>query len=210
MYYHSRDLKHVICGKVYPPPLESIDKDILEAYKWLGKYGCGYSPQIWLSRSHHSITGYKNCYKRKKSFFCKRISKKPQILFGFENIIGFPVDYEIWEYFFMILIGCKDAIKNGSSEIIKDLMEWEKYNKAENFLDDKDKVIALWMKYKNLQDLLKYGLFVEKDQIVVPSLNLKAAKIIYCRDEHQVKQLRQMGFIKDRIKILNSKMILSQ
>jgi hypothetical protein len=29
--------------------------------------------------------------------------------------------------------------------------------------------------------------FIEKDQVVVPSLNLKAAKKIICRDEKQKK-----------------------
>jgi len=37
----------------------------------------------------------------------------------------------------------------------------------------------------------------------VPSLNLKTAKRIICRNERQKKALRKKGFIEDRIEIRN-------
>jgi hypothetical protein len=45
--------------------------------------------------------------------------------------------------------------------------------------------------------------FVERDQFVVPSLNLKTARRILCRNERQKKALRRMGFIEDRIEVRN-------
>jgi len=36
---------------------------------------------------------------------------------------------------------------------------------------------------------------------VVPSLNLKTARHILCRNERQKKALRQVGFIEDRIEV---------
>ena len=62
-----------------------------------------------------------------------------------------------------------------------------------------------WVSSSSYEDFLNRYLFVENDQVVVPSLNLKAAKQVFCRNEKQVKVLRHMGFINDRIKILNSK-----
>lgn len=53
----------------------------------------------------------------------------------------------------------------------------------------------------DLERLLRRHVFVERDQVVVPSLNLKAAGRILCRNERQKKQLRRMGFIEDRIEI---------
>ena len=89
-------MKYVIYDKVLPAPESVFEgwEDFLNAYKWLGTY-CKYCPQIWLSRSKSSITGYKNNQKfpKKRKYV---IGKKPDedyIMFGFENIIGFPVDY---------------------------------------------------------------------------------------------------------------------
>ena len=59
-----------------------------------------------------------------------------------------------------------------------------------------------------LQDFdafLKDYVFVDRDQVVVPSLNLKPAKVVICRDERQKKALRRMGFIEDRITIRNTR-----
>jgi hypothetical protein len=53
----------------------------------------------------------------------------------------------------------------------------------------------------NLAEFLRRHVFVERDQVVVPSLNLKTAKRILCRNERQKKQLRRMGFIEDRMEI---------
>jgi len=42
---------------------------------------------------------------------------------------------------------------------------------------------------------------VEHDRVVVPGLDLKAAKTVVCRSERQKKALRRMGFLEDRIEI---------
>ena len=69
-----------------------------------------------------------------------------------------------------------------------------------------DEETRAWDNCKGDLDLfLKKYAFIEKDQVVVPSLNLKSAKQIICRDEKQKKKLRKMGFIEDRIVIKNIK-----
>ena len=181
MYYHCRPLKYVTYGKVFPTPLQDLDKDLSQAYQWLGNY-CGFFPQVWLSRSVCKITG---------------VRYHPEnILFGFENIQGFPVSHDHWCF----MLG---ELNNGASEksiadyftdIIHDL-------KSEG--EELDGVLRDWEKSQNLEDYLQRYLFVERDQVVVPSLNLKAAKKIVCRNEQQKKKLRQMGFIEDRIRIQN-------
>lgn len=62
---------------------------------------------------------------------------------------------------------------------------------------------ATWRRTSDLQEVLSGHLFVENDQVVVPSLNLKSAKRVLCRNERQKRALRQLGFIEDRIRILN-------
>jgi len=58
---------------------------------------------------------------------------------------------------------------------------------------------------QDLEKFLKKSLFVEVDQVIVPSLNLKAAKKIICRNEKQKKKLLKMGFVEDRVRIKNIK-----
>ncbi len=181
MYYHCRELKFVTYGKVFPPPGDSLDKDFGHAYRWLEKY-CGFFPQIWLSRSTSTITGARYY--------------PDNILFGFEHIQGFPVSYDHWCFMLNKLgQGASDqSIAQYFTEIIRDL-------KAER--EELDGVLKDWENSRNLDDYLKCYVFVERDQVVVPSLNLKAAKRIICRNERQKKKLRQMGFIEDRIRIQN-------
>ena len=79
MFYHSRDLKHVKYGKI--EAFVGEDDWLKPAYEWLGSY-CKFNPQIWLSRSNSAITG-------------KRF-RENGILFGFDYIKGFNIDYEQW------------------------------------------------------------------------------------------------------------------
>lgn len=203
MFYHARQLKYVEYGKIYPAPLEKVDEDLLKAYKWLGKYS-GFCPQVWLARGKSSLTGYKSKYKQKARFCQKKFNEDPKIMFGFDIIMGFPVSFDVWEIILQSLISLplnKDPVKDGDAEIEKHIREWVEDAKKENCEDD---FTRTWDKYNNFKEFLNKELFVEKDQVVVPSLNLKVAKVIYCRNEKQVKQLRRMGFIEDRIKILNN------
>lgn len=64
-----------------------------------------------------------------------------------------------------------------------------------------DPVVVTWRETRDLGAVLSKHLFVENDQVVVPSLNLKAAKKVVCTNERQKQALRRMGFIEDRIVI---------
>ena len=73
MYYHCHPIKYVEYGKVKPPLEDTYEDYELRMYEWLGKY-CGYSPQIWLSRSRSNITGYRRntTLKKRKCSSSKR------------------------------------------------------------------------------------------------------------------------------------------
>ena len=206
-------MKYTIYGKVNPAPLEPTDF-FHRPYQWLGKY-CGYCPQIWLGRGSSSITGYKLQTKQKKRKYSSRKNSKPNIMFKFDMIKGFPLDYEIWCFCLNPLSNCTNPIRDGDDAIKREFESMLKDFKNDpswggewdcdvNKLPPND-ILWQWANSKNYKDFLDRYLFVENDQVVVPSLNLKAAKEIFCRNEKQVKALRKKGFIKDRIKILNSK-----
>lgn len=187
MYYHSRPLKYVLYGKVYPPPWEAIYEGYENAYSWLGNY-CGFAPQVWLSRSHSALTGWKN--------------KEDNILFVFDIIKGFGLRMEAWEFILGELFYSKDFDK-ANNKIIKrlnyDVDEWEDDEDPDWI--DRNPMMKFWRDNRDLDLWLKEILFVTEDQVVVPSLNLKAAKEIFCRTEREKKVLRKMGFIEDRIKL---------
>jgi hypothetical protein len=208
MYYHQRPLKYITYGKVTPPPAEDYDEWDASMYKWLGVH-CGFYPQIWLSRSHSSITGYKANRRLKKSYYWAQESgtrntiktNNDSVLFCFDVIKGFHVSYEHWTLLMNVLMNV-EGFEEQNKEIIERLNSYidDEYERGDSIeLDD-------WADSgRNLDIFLKKYVFVEKDQIVVPSLNLKSAKKIICRNEKQKRKLRKMGFIEDRIQIKNIK-----
>ena len=208
MYYHCRPLKYVECGKIYPPSIEKVDF-FLTAYKWLSNYCGGYCPQIWLSRSHLSITGYKNSNMLKKRQYViqKRNEVKDSnnsVLFGFDIVPGsFPVSFKYWELMLMF-VSDKKTLEEQNKEMAREISNIAMECKADNSFTDEE-MIAWDSCGGNLDLFLKQYLFIEVDQVVVPSLNLKVAKQVICRNEKQKKTLRKMGFIEDRIKIMNMK-----
>lgn len=186
MYYHSRELKYVMYGKVYPvwTPNNYLDLN----YKWLGQF-CGYAPQVWLSKSNIGYTGFKN----KENKY-----NKDDILFGFDIIKGFSVKMEPWEYilnaFHRLDVDMRD---NYTIEQLNN--ELESYIRSILALFD-NPTEELELYELSVEGLLK-ELFKDVDQVVIPSLNLKTAKKIICRTDLQKKKLRKMGFIEDRITV---------
>jgi hypothetical protein len=187
MYYHHRALSYVTFGKVGPPPVETLDPDFARAYRWLGQY-CGFFPQVWLSRSRRRITGF-------RSPSVNRRARVDGVLFGFDSIRGFPLTYDFW------------------CELLGTLMNSESLDRAnkavEQHLDGRasdpelwgEPISLAWRETRDVRHVLSKHLFVKHDQVVVPNLNLKAAKLIICRNEDQKRSLRRMGFIEDRLVI---------
>jgi len=187
MYYHTREIQYVTYGKVGPTPLEAIDPNFDLAYQWLGQY-CGFYPQVWLSRSVSRITGFRRNYYKKQS-------PQDKVLFAFETIQGFPLEYDFWEQILVSVWNEKNLTRANRS--VRKIIH-------ENALDPdyRDHPVSVtWLETRNIQQVLSKHLFVKHDQVVVPQLNLKSAKQIICRNEHQKKTLRRMGFIEDRIVI---------
>jgi hypothetical protein len=173
MYYHARPLKYVECGKIYPNP--TPDDDLVFCYRWIGNY-CGFYPQVWLSRSTSWMTGYQN--------------EKDKVLFCFDVLKGFPISYTVWER----LMGALWPAELEGFDPVDDI---KKVNALLNFQLHPSGLP------EEFDDWLKENAFFKDDQVVVPSLNLKSAKEIHCRNEKQKKKLRKMGFIEDRIRIRN-------
>jgi len=188
VYYHCTELKHVKYGKIYPAPETSCDVDLIHAYRWLGNY-CGYCPQIWLSCCNVSMTGFRNDYARMKD----------GILFGFDWINGFGVDYDMW--CMMLGTASMHADKKGdelSDIVFRQMLEID----AECAISDPDHI--LYTKgAKTSDEFLESVVFKGTNQFVLPCLNLKTATKIVCRNEKQKKKLRRKGFIEDRIMIRN-------
>ena len=66
-------------------------------------------------------------------------------------------------------------------KVIESFVVIEKVLENKNWNED-------WEKSRDLNDYLHQYVFVERDQVVVPSLNLKAAKKVICRNEQQKKK----------------------
>ena len=206
MYYHSEPLKYVEYDKIFPH--EDKEDWLYPAYKWLGFY-CGYCPQVWLSRSTSVITGFRssNFMKKRKQIVQSRRQAKihnDQILFGFENVKGFAVDMDMWSLIINTVINVNSSATKAEFDkaLVKSFDQYVKWAKEENYYDE-DIHTREWDELRDLELYLSKYLFIETDQVVVPSLNLKAAKKIICRNEKQKKKLRKMGFIEDRIIIKN-------
>ena len=189
MFFHLRNLKYVKYGKV-KGFIE--DKDAyIPAYKWIESY-CGYYPQVWLSRSTSYITG-------------KRV-KKEGILFGFEHIgnynDAFYIDFNQWDHALVFLYNYTNDYSHRGIKpqtIENDLKD---YFNSLNREFPNDKIFKTY----DFDDWKNNYLFIENDQVVLPNVNLKSAKEIICKNERQKKVLRKMGFIEDRIKIMNLKL----
>lgn len=198
MYYHCLSLKYVTYGTVFPHDDEA--GDYRPAYRWLGKY-CGYFPQIWLSRASVGITGYRGSLTGRW-----RREFKDRVLFGFDQIHGFPVDYDFWSMPLLNVVMNPDQTPAEIDDRIIARLEYglNEMNAEEGENPDLESYSweILWGQERpNLAEFLRKHVFVERTQVVVPSLNLKTAKRILCRNERQKKVLRQMGFIEDRIEI---------
>ena len=207
MYYHRRPIKYVEYGKVLPPPLSDYDEWSLNMYGWVGHH-CGYFPQIWLSRSRSSITGFRCNRSVKKVGYSAKYPKRRQyakignddVLFGFDIIKGFPLSYDHWELI-MCSASCHKTLEKQNADMVKGLNNIvQQYESGEEM----EKELRDWIDCgRNLDVYLKKCVFKEVDQVVVPSINLKSAKKIICHNEKQKKKLRKMGFIEDRIIIKN-------
>lgn len=189
MFYHQRPLEHVAYGRVEPPgPAEEGDW-LGVAYEWLGQY-CGYHPQIWLARGRSAITGFRR----------SRVGKRRRddlILFGFEGIQGFPVAYDFWGELLGPLVNAA-GVAEANAAVVAFFEE-----RAADSEWRSDAIAVTWRSSRDIGDVLGRHLFIEVDQVVVPALNLRAAKVLVCRSERQKMALRRLGFIEDRIEIRN-------
>jgi hypothetical protein len=186
MYYHCLSLRYVEYGTILPHDDETGWNR--PAYRWLGTY-CGYFPQIWLSRADIGMTGYRSALRPRSNRGRQRRVLKDQVLFGFDQVHGFPVESEFWGSF-ALNAGLNHQVGN-PADVEESLVL--RLNWAVEFADEDEETASFLRKYA----------FVERNQFVVPSLNLKTAKRILCRNEKQKKALRQLGFIEDRIEIRN-------
>lgn len=193
MFWHCRKIQHVIYDKVYPCPVEKVDSDFIKCYKFVSKY-CGFYPQIWLSQCNITMTGYHREFDRGLIQQKRLKDNHKDVLFGFDIIKGFPIEYDMW------------------CQLLSSLMNGES---VETFLNDMYKICIMetddpepvpeylleWKRTNDVELILRKYLFTGNNQFVVPSLNLKTARRIVCRNDKVRKTLRKMGFIEDRIEV---------
>jgi hypothetical protein len=135
-----------------------------------------------------------------------KFEKPNEVLFGFDDIQGFPIDFGFWE---MILgeVAASPNLEeqnNGISKMFNEFLQWHYEDAKEDSTAKMDRELRAWVDCGgDLDTFLQKKIFVLNDQVVVPSLNLKCAKKIICRNERQKKELRNMGFLEDRIQIKN-------
>jgi len=189
LYYHHRELKYVEYDKIFPPPEKVCDKDFIHAYRWLGHY-CGYCPQVWLSQCDICMTGFGGEY----------VLRNDSVLFGFDWIKGFPIDYDLWHFVLSLAPMRPDLPAPELSKLIfKNVVSIDKEYEQEGWGDHEPYA----GRTTTVEEFLEKRMFVSDDHFVLPNLNLKSAKKIVCRNEKQKKKLRRKGFIEDRIKIMN-------
>lgn len=144
------------------------------AYKWLAQYS-KFFPPIFLSSDQNKLSGYtQTCDK---------------ILFGFKNLNGFHVKYDEWVRVVGILINLDtNNFRLIDERLMEGLMELSKT--GEITLDA----------HATLDSYLKSKVFVEHDQFVVGSLDLRKSSVIVCFNEIQKSALVRKGFPASQIK----------
>lgn len=209
MYYHCLPLKHVEYGMILPHDDPGIPNR--PAYEWLGMY-CGYCPQIWLSRANIDMTGYRAEPCKTTNGGSVQRAKRDSILFGFNHISGFPVESEFWRRFVLNTLITLPVFPASSPREVDEGLAWRLDLSLAEELEENAGVlnpethrweIAWQQERPHLGAFLRRQVCIESDQFVVPSLNLKSAQRVLCRNERHKKVLRRMGFIEDRIEIRN-------
>lgn len=149
MYQHARKLRHIHYGKVYGF-IDSTDY-FNSAYRWPGHY-CGFYPQVWFARGRSQITGFRD--------------QKGDVLFEFDYIKGFGINYNEWFWVLNAIYGHEgnfDLLEGKVKKYIEDLIQEEI---KEGILGE-DRAIRAF----NFEEWKEKYLFYEYDQVVVPSLN---------------------------------------
>lgn len=208
MYYHCLPLKYVTYGTIVPHDDPGIANR--PAYEWLGTY-CGYCPQIWLSRAAIDITGYRSEARKASISGSAKRAERDSILFGFNQVAGFPVESEFWWRGVLNTALTPLDLPMTPPDVDAGLASYLDWLLADDLVENAGVLgvgahrwsHAWQQKRPNLTAFLKQKVFIESDQLVVPSLNLKSAQRVFCRNERQKKDLRRMGFIEDRIEIRN-------
>lgn len=197
MFWHVRELRFVRYGRVEPPSESAVDAGLREAYRWLGSR-CGYAPQLWLTRARRRLTTSRTSSPRRR----QRL-----VAFGFEGIQGFPVAFEPWCLAIEALADptCRDLAHEERLRIYLDEAAAEAAAQAEEDYEEHEDewraLLAAWRAQPDLEAWLAGHLFREHDQVVLPALNLKAAKEIVVRSERDKSELRRLGFYEDRIEV---------
>jgi len=176
MYFYACDLENSPCGWI-----RGICKKgnyYETAFKWLSQY-CNFFPPLFVSTEQDKLTGYS--------------IKSDKLLFGFKGINGFPIKYDEWMRLTGILVNLDT---NNFRFIDEKLVEGLKELQAAGEID--------LSPYANLDDFLKKRVFVESEQFVVSSLDLRKSSIIICHSEIQKSSLIKKGFTPNLIKVVSS------
>ena len=175
-YHHSRDLQHVTYGLVSPEkysPADSMERDILEAFAWLGE-SVGFYPlflSVGVTEDDIRVTGYQSQWNRWTQetldgrVYRRRGEFPNYVLFSFEDIEGVFMDYRLWD----VSMLHKDDRKRLTDFIFNP--SWTKEEWLKKALDDPGSV-----------------------QIVTSELYLPGNGRIWVRNQQTKRSLESMGF----------------
>ncbi len=148
------------------------------AFKWLSQY-CNFFPPLFVSREQDKLT----CYS----------IKSDKLLFGFKSINGFPIKYDEWMRLVGVLVNLDtNNFRLIDEKLVEGLKEFQSLGE-----------ISL-SGYANLDDFLRRRVFVESEQFVVASLDLRKSSIIISHNEIQKNSLVKKGFSPSLIKVVSS------
>jgi hypothetical protein len=145
------------------------------AYKWLSQY-CDFFPPLFISTDQSRLSGYNQ--------------STGKVLFGFSNVRGYPVKYDEWMRIVEVLINIDTTDFSIMDRAIID------------GLKDMEKVGDIDLStYPSFEAYLKKAVFVESEQYVVNSLDLRKASVIVCQSEIHKSSLIRKGFPASLIRI---------
>lgn len=176
MYFYACDLEETSFGWIRGHCKKGSYYET--AYKWLAQY-CNFFPPVFLSSDQSKLSGYNN--------------ENEKILFGFKSFNGFPIKYDEWIRISGILINLDtNNYRFIDEKLSEGLLELAATGEIE------------FGPHTNLDQYLRSKVFVNYDQIVVESLDLRRSSVIVCFNEIQKTVLTRKGFSANQIKIVAS------
>lgn len=179
LYHHCRPLEAVVYD-IVKPDKKFADEYFVKSYEWVEEKVGFYPLFLGVGNGRwvtYYVTGYDANWRKK---LVDQPPSRNHVLFSFENLEGIFMDFSYWHI-------AMNATMN--SEKVRAVEEARLFKRS-------------WTKAKWLKKALKEDGEV---QLVTPTLDLRLAEKVYCRNKATQKQLRELGFenvVVKRVRVL--------